>query len=40
MTAVKKLTTDERIHEVARMLSSDNVTESALLNAKQLLQQL
>ena len=40
VTAVKKLTTDERIHEVARMLSSDNVTESALLNAKQLLQQL
>ncbi len=40
VTAVKKLTMEERVHEVARMLSGDNVTESALLNAKQLLQQL
>ncbi|MEE1237200.1 MAG: DNA repair protein RecN, partial [Turicibacter sp.] len=40
VTAVKKLSIDERIHEVARMLSSDNVTESALQNAKQLLNQI
>ncbi len=40
VTAVKKLTMEERVHEVARMLSGDNVTESALLNAKQLLQPL
>lgn len=40
VTAVKKLSLNERIHEVARMLSSDDVTESALQNAKQLLNQL
>lgn len=40
VTAVKTLSINERIHEVARMLSSDNVTESALQNAKQLLNQI
>lgn len=38
ITSVKYLTLEERMHEIARMLSSDNITESAILNAKQLLQ--
>lgn len=38
ITSVQELNFDERTQEIARMLSSDNVTESALLNAKQLLQ--
>lgn len=39
VTSVQYLTPEQRIEEVARMLSSDNITESALLNAKQLLNQ-
>jgi len=38
VTTVKKLTYNERSIEIARMLSSDNITESALQNAMQLLQ--
>ena len=38
VTKVKHLTYEERALEVARMLSSDDITESAMLNAKQLLQ--
>lgn len=39
ITQVKELTVEERELEIARMLSSDNITESALLNAKHLLMQ-
>ena len=38
ITSVQELNFDKRTQEIARMLSSDDVTESALLNAKQLLQ--
>ena len=39
VTRVKELSFEERMKEIARMLSSDNITESALLNAEQLLLQ-
>ncbi len=39
VTQVKELSFEERMKEIARMLSSDNITESALLNAEQLLLQ-
>ncbi|MNY19182.1 DNA repair protein RecN [compost metagenome] len=38
-TSIKKLTTDERIKEIAMMLSGENPGESAILNAKELLLQ-
>lgn len=38
VTSVNELNIDQRTQEIARMLSSNNITESALLNAKQLLQ--
>jgi DNA repair protein RecN (Recombination protein N) len=34
---LKLLTTDERITEIAQMLSGTDVTESALIHAKELL---
>lgn len=37
ITEVRYLTEAERIYEIARMLSDKEITESALLNAKQLL---
>lgn len=38
-TNIKKLSTDERIKEIAMMLSGENPGESAILNAKELLSQ-
>jgi DNA repair protein RecN (Recombination protein N) len=34
---IKRLTDEERIEEIAKMLSGDSVTEAALQNAKELL---
>jgi DNA repair protein RecN (Recombination protein N) len=34
---IKKLSKDERITEIAKMLSGSNITESAVQNAKELL---
>jgi DNA repair protein RecN (Recombination protein N) len=36
-THIQRLTSDERITELAQMLSGKNVTEAALRNAKELL---
>ena len=36
-TTVEKLTNDERIHEIARLLSGANVSDEAISNAKILL---
>ena len=36
-SSMQELTTDERIHEIAQMLSGSNVTDAAIENAKQLL---
>ena len=36
-TNIKKLTHDERINEIAKMVSGKNLTEAAILNAKELL---
>lgn len=38
-TNIKKLSTDERVKEIAMMLSGENPGESAILNAKELLSQ-
>lgn len=37
-TRIRLLTRDERINEIARMLSNDGLTEAALVNARELLQ--
>ena len=37
-TQIKKLNTEERVLEIAKMLSGENPKESALQNAKELLQ--
>ena len=34
---IKKLTSDERVQEIAKMLSTSNPTEAAISNAKELL---
>jgi DNA repair protein RecN (Recombination protein N) len=34
---IRKLTTDERIEEIARMVSNERVTEAAYLTARELL---
>ena len=36
-SSMQELTTDERIHEIAQMLSGSNITDAAIENAKQLL---
>ena len=36
-SSMQELTADERIHEIAQMLSGSNVTDAAIENAKQLL---
>lgn len=36
-TVVKELTFDERVHEIARLLTGSRVTETALKNAKEML---
>ena len=36
-TTIKKLSNEERVVEIAKMLSGDNVTQAAMLNAKELL---
>jgi len=36
-TRIKQLNQDERVHEIAKMLSGDNIGESALQNARELL---
>ncbi len=36
-THIKKLTNEERITEIAKMLSGTNISESAIMNAKELL---
>lgn len=38
LTRIRRLTTEERINEVARMLSGSSLTEAAVANAKALLQ--
>lgn len=38
ISKIKKLTPDEKITEIARMISGDTVTEKAIANAKELLQ--
>jgi DNA repair protein RecN (Recombination protein N) len=37
VSSMKQLTDDERIHEIAQMLSGSDVSEAAIANAKQLL---
>ena len=37
-TDIKKLSDDDRIKEIAMMISGNNLTPSSLLNAKELLQ--
>lgn len=39
ITNIKQLSAEERIHEIAQMLSGSVVTEEAILNAKTMLQQ-
>ena len=36
-TRLKRLTTDERVEELAKMLSGENITAAAILNAEELL---
>jgi DNA repair protein RecN (Recombination protein N) len=36
-TGVRQLTESDRVHEIARMLAGDHVTESAIANARELL---
>ena len=38
MTRIRRLTTEERVNEVARMLSGASLTDAAVANAKALLQ--
>ncbi|WP_314790662.1 DNA repair protein RecN [Tannerella forsythia] len=38
LTRIRRLTTEERVNEVARMLSGSSLTEAAVANAKALLQ--
>ena len=37
MTQVEALSADERVREIARMASGDDVTEAALANAREML---
>lgn len=37
ITSIYKLNTDQRIHEIAKMLSGEKITDAALANAKKLL---
>ena len=37
-TSVRTLDTDERIHEIARIISGENITETALRNASEMLE--
>ena len=37
MTQVEELSADERVREIARMASGDDVTEAALANAREML---
>ena len=39
ITKIKLLNTEERIEEIAKMLSGKKVTESSIINAKELLSQ-
>jgi DNA repair protein RecN (Recombination protein N) len=36
-TGVRLLTSEDRVHEIARMLAGDKVTESAIVNAREML---
>ena len=39
ITEIKKLNKEERVQEIAKMLSGKKVTESSIINAKELLSQ-
>ncbi len=38
ISKIKKLNLDEKINEIARMISADNITENAIENAKELIE--